>query len=178
MKSLLLGGGKDWRKRVYLPGEESWKGDLIVADMDPKAADPKVAGTLQACDLESLPLPFPDEEFDEMGAYHILEHLGRQGNWKDWFAEMAEYHRILKPGALFGILFPIGEAALDDPGHTRFLSLAYFAFCSRKFYETQDTTCATDYRWYIDKHHPKLNFDVLSYQERPTSEMAIMLRKV
>ena len=42
-------------------------------------------------DLSQLPLPFPDESFEEVLALDILEHV-------DHVAVMRELHRILRPG--------------------------------------------------------------------------------
>ena len=49
-------------------------------------------------DLTVHPLPFQDNEFDEIHAYQVLEHLAYQGDYEFFFKEFTEYHRILKPG--------------------------------------------------------------------------------
>lgn len=175
MRSLLLGGGRDHRKRIFQKGASSeWSGELTVLDMDPNC------GANVVWDLEYRPLPFEDNSFDEMGAYDVLEHVGRQGDWRGWFEEMAEYHRILKPGGIFGILVPIGEDALADPGHTRFFQANWFGFCSRKFYDvnTERRAAFTDYRWYLNSVHPQLNFDVIDINQSSGHHLAVILRAV
>jgi len=51
-------------------------------------------------DLNSLPYPFTDNEFDLIEADHVLEHLDRT------FAIMKELHRILKPNGQLIIKVP------------------------------------------------------------------------
>ena len=46
-------------------------------------------------DLTVHPLPFKDNEFDEIHAYQVLEHLAYQGDYEFFFKEFTEYHRIL-----------------------------------------------------------------------------------
>jgi SAM-dependent methyltransferase len=100
--------------------------------------------------LEQHPLPFPDDYFDEMAAYDVLEHIGRQGDWKGFFDEFAEYWRILKPGGEFGILVPVGQDYHADPGHTRFFSDLWFRFLNQNWYAQRLAAGepVTDYRWY------------------------------
>jgi len=43
-------------------------------------------------DLDSLPYPFPDNHFELIEAFHVLEHL------QDPFQAIAEMYRIAKPG--------------------------------------------------------------------------------
>jgi len=146
-KSLLLGCGNDLRKKMFVTGQPEWAGELVTLDMNPHCL-PTVLWN-----LEQRPLPFKDQEFDEMGAYDVLEHIGRQGDWKGYFDEFAEYWRILKPGGLFGVIVPVGVDVLADPGHTRFFSKNYFGFLTQKFYtENLDAgRSVTDYRWYISR---------------------------
>ena len=166
MTSLLLGAGHNRTKKVSLVGSENWTGDLVTLDMGP--------GCDILWDLENRPLPFKDEEFDELAAYDVLEHIGKQGDWRGWFDEMAEYHRILKPGGLFSIMVPIGEDRFADPGHTRFLALNNFVFLSQSAYE--DAISAglpvTDYRWYWKK-----NFTLLCKDQIGDHHLAGILRK-
>ncbi len=144
MPSLLLGCGFSREKKVRLPDQsEDWAGELVTCDMNPDC------GADVVCDLDTHPLPFPDETFEEMGAYDVLEHLGRQGDWRGFFDEFADYWRILKPGGQFGVIVPIGPDALADVGHTRFFSANTFLSLSQEWYRKREGTSAfNDYRWY------------------------------
>src|SRR6185437_13256763 len=86
---LLLGCGNRRDKLLSLPEEAEWS-NLTTLDLDPQS-NPDVIW-----DLNSLPLPFATAQFDEIHAYEVLEHLGRQGDWRGFFAEWNEYYRILK----------------------------------------------------------------------------------
>ena len=168
MPSLLLGAGHSRQKKVALKLAPDWTGDLITLDMGDNV------GADVVWDLENRPLPFQDEEFDELGAYDVLEHIGKQGDWRGWFDEMAEYHRILKPGGYFGIIVPIGEDAFADPGHTRFFGQNHFGFLSQKFYEEnlKAKNPITDYRFYWKK-----NFDIKFIQNVENHHLAVLLQK-
>jgi len=52
--------------------------------------------------LEKLPLPFKKDEFDEVWAYHIIEHISKEKYDK----LMEEIHRITKNGGLIKINVP------------------------------------------------------------------------
>lgn len=168
-KSLLLGAGNSRRKKVALADQPEWEGTLTTLDMDPNG------GADVIHDLEDHPLPFPDDEFDELGAYDVLEHIGRQGDWKGFFDEFAEYWRILKPGGQFGIIVPIGGDAFGDPGHTRFFSVNHFGFLTEEFYERniEEGNPVTDYRWYW-----KRRFSIMFLAEKPDHHIGVMLKKV
>lgn len=77
-------------------------------------------------DLETVPMPFDDNTFEEIRAWHVLEHI------KNLLQLMQELHRIAKPDCKFEIVVPYGshDAAFEDPTHVRQFfsnSFAYFA---------------------------------------------------
>lgn len=168
MPSLLLGAGHDRRKKVAWASAPDWTGELVTLDHNPACA-PTVLWAMPAS-----PLPFPEETFDEIGAYDCLEHWGAQGDWQGFFEEFGEYHRILKPGGRMGILVPIGEDALGDPGHTRFFHANHFAFLSQAFYARGLAAGQplTDYRTWWRK-----DFEVELLQREGHHHLAVMLRK-
>lgn len=171
-RSLLIGCGKNHAKQLQYGGKAEWTGDLTTLDINPDC------GADIVYDMESIPaggqFPFDDNTFDEIGAFNCMEHWGRQGDWRGWFRECAEYHRILRPAGVMQILVPIGGDALADPGHTRFFQQNYFGFLSQKFYELNEVkaTCFTDYRWFWKK-----DFDILYMEEVGGHHLAVVLRK-
>lgn len=179
-RSLLIGCGNSRLKKVYYAENEDWTGRLTTLDMDPDCGadvifDMSVLSGLDMNRGEAYPgFPWDNNTFDEIGAYDVLEHFGKQGDWRGWFNEMAEFHRILKPGGLFGIIVPIGQDALADPGHTRFIHANYFGFLSQKFYEENLAKGAqvTDYRWYYKK-----NFEILYCEKQGDHHLSVILRK-
>ncbi len=69
--------------------------------------------------LENLPWPFADNEFDLVIARHILEHLS------DLIATMEEIWRVVRPGGSVKITVPYFSfpGAFQDPTHRRFFTL-------------------------------------------------------
>lgn len=178
-RSLLIGCGNSRVKKVQPGGSPEWVGELVTIDMDPNCgAD--IVMNLDGLGARSLRhpwkkrLPFPDAYFDELAAYDVLEHFGVQGDWRGWFLEMAEFHRVLKPNGLFGIIVPIEKDAFADPGHTRFFSINHFAFLSQDFYDSniKKGTSATDYRWFW-----KLNFNIYYVEQQGNHHLAVLLKK-
>jgi len=109
VKKLNLGCGNDIRKgwinldSIYLPGV-----DIIH-------------------DLEKLPLPFSDEEFDEVLCQDILEHL-------EYIPLLKELYRILKFGGKLVIRVPHFTSInnFDDPTHKKLFSIRTFEFFTKK----------------------------------------------
>jgi SAM-dependent methyltransferase len=144
MSELLIGCGhkETWTKWLGMNKEKEWK-DLTTLDINPNV------GADVVHDLEEVPYPFPDNHFDEIHAYEVLEHLGRQGDWRSFFKHFSEFYRILKPSGLVLATVPHwqGVWAWSDPGHTRILTEATLIFLSQTEYlRQQGKTHMTDYR--------------------------------
>lgn len=140
---LLIGCGAARNKKLARPGREEWRG-LVTLDMNADHRPDHV------WDLECLPLPFPDGQFDEIHAYDVLEHTGRQGEWRFFFAQFADFWRILKPGGhLFAISPHVSSPwAFGDPGHTRIMCPESLVYLCQPQYDAQvGKTPMTDYRF-------------------------------
>lgn len=168
--ALLLGCGNDHRRRIRLPGQDERFADAVLVKLD---IDPN-CGADVVHDLDTRPLPFPDESFDELHCYDVLEHLGRQGDWKGYFDEFAEYWRILKPAGTFSIIVPIGPDAFADPGHTRFFGPNHFVFLSHASTAAAiaEGRNVTDYRWYWNH-----DFELELLEQHGDHHLAAILRK-
>lgn len=71
-------------------------------------------------DLNARPWPLPDDQFDEVWAYDVLEHLD------DVIGSMEEIHRVCRPGAVVRITVPHFSSAnaFTDPTHRHYFSHA------------------------------------------------------
>lgn len=148
---LLIGCGNR-RDRILIPPErpDEWE-QLVVSDINPKHERPDDY-RFDEWDLEKLPWPWDDNTFDEVHAYEVMEHLGRQGDYRSFFAHFYEIWRILKPGGWFCGTSPALSSnwLWGDPGHTRIISLESLAFLCQRNYEDQvdkASTPMTDYRF-------------------------------
>jgi SAM-dependent methyltransferase len=140
---LLLGcGASRVKSRVPPGGTPDWH-DLVTLDVNP-AHNPHVVH-----DLEALPYPFADDTFDEIHAYEVLEHTGRQGDWRFFFAQFAELWRILRPGGWLVGTVPAwdSEFAHGDPSHSRVLPPPVFAYlCQEQYRQQIGRTMMADFR--------------------------------
>ena len=101
-------------------------------------------------DLHNIPLPFPDNTFDEIHAYEVLEHIGAQGDFKFFFDQWSDFWRIMKPDGVICGTSPICSSpwAWGDPGHTRIVSKENFVFLCQPQYTLQvGNTPMSDYRY-------------------------------
>ena len=125
--------------------------------------------------LNEHPLPFSDGEFSEIRAFHVLEHFGKQGDFKFFFEEWNEYYRILEDGGIFHGIVPQwnGIWAFGDPGHVRVLPSAILTYLIQGEYDIQvGVTGMTDYRkWYSG------NFEILSCVDMNDGNLDFVLRK-
>ena len=116
MKKLNLGCGNDIR--------EGWI-NLDIASLE---------GVDIVHDLNILPLPFENEEFDYIICYDILEHIF------DYIPLLKELHRIVKKDAIIEIKVPhyTYSRAYVDPTHIRYFAMELFYFfvkgSSRAYY--------------------------------------------
>ena len=154
MKELLLGCGSRTVKDLKLQGREEF---VNVTRLDNNADhNPDVIH-----DLTIHPLPFSDNEFDEIHAYEVLEHLAYQGDYEFFFREFSEYARILKPGGFFMASCPRGVWTWGDPSHRRSIQKETLVFLSQEQYNKQvGVTNMSDFRYLY-----KADFDVVHLNE-------------
>lgn len=169
MMELLIGCGRKWDKRINTRGTSEWS-KLVTLDHNPDVK-PNILH-----DLTVLPYPFEDNSFDEIHAYEVLEHIGQQGDYKTFFAQFAEFHRILKPRGLLCATTPMWNSlwAWGDPSHTRVISEGSLIFLSQKEYEKQQgVTSMTDFRYIW-----KADFDIVYAKEASPGSFVFMLQAV
>ncbi len=142
-RELLIGCGQNHAKKLVVGGRKDW-GRLTTLDINPDHRPDVV------WDLTQLPLPFEGDSFDEIHAYEVLEHTGRQGDYAFFFAQFAELWRILKPnGMLIGTCpLPSSVWAWGDPSHTRVVQKEQFIFLDQSQYTRQvGHTAMSDFRY-------------------------------
>ena len=140
--ALYIGCGGKTKQQVFVNGV-SPADTIYTVDINPDHKPDLV------WDLNELPWPFYADSYDEIHAYEVLEHLGRQGDAPAFFGQMYEIWRILKPG---GILFgscpkQTSLWAFAEPSHTRILESHTFNFLSQDFYKGVGVTTMSDFRY-------------------------------
>lgn len=80
-----------------------------------------------------------EDYWDEIHAYEVLEHLGRQGDAHAFFAQMAEIWRLLKPGGYLVAEVPsrFSGNLWGDPGHSRAIVEETLVFLDQSQYILQ-----------------------------------------
>lgn len=152
-RELLLGCGHQRLKHIGVAGKEAWEWkDLTTLDINPEVHPDTV------WDMNRVPLPFDADTFDEIHAYEVLEHCGRQGDWRFFFDQFSDFWRILKPGGLFFATVPGPDSCVvwGDPGHTRTIQKETVMYLDQNSYLVLPTNPITDYRWYY-----KRDFEIL-----------------
>lgn len=156
---ILLGAGSSRNKRLGVGGRHEWT-DLRTVDFNPDHAPDFVH------DLNIFPYPFEDNSADEIHAYEVVEHLGRQGDFASFFAFWSEIWRILEPGGIFLGTSPHWSSAWcwGDPGHTRVISRECLTFLHQPAYAQVGKSPMTDYRFCY-----RADFDIVHSVERGQS---------
>lgn len=104
-----------------------------------------------------------DGDYDEIHAYEVLEHIGRQGDYRKFFDQFSEFWRILKPDGFLFATVPLwsSEWAWGDPSHSRVITPGTLVFLSQRQYREQvGKTPMSDFRWCY-----KADFEVAYCQE-------------
>lgn len=167
---LLLGSGSEHSRRVQHSGKTDFSdGVLVKLDMD-AGVNPDVVHN-----LDELPYPFTDNEFDEIHAYECLEHCGRQGDGEFFFAQFGEFWRMLKPDGIVAITVPLwdSEIAWGVPDHKRVFPPSLFGFLEPSYYDNLGKPGYADYRHWLGK----TNFKVLHVQRLDAAmQLCVVLR--
>ncbi len=130
---LLIGCGHNRDKRIALNAQSQGWTDLHTLDKYPSCKPDMI------WDLNDTPWPYAQNTFDEVHAYEVLEHLGRQGDAESFFSHFTEIWRILKPhGHLFATVPSVSSKwAWGDPSHTRLIQPESLIFLSQEQYRLQ-----------------------------------------
>lgn len=139
-RELLIGAGVSKKKRLRF--------DMVPAEFENVTTLDIVGDADVVHDLDVLPYPFEDNAFDEIHAYEVLEHCGRQGDWRFFFAQFQEFWRILKPDGYFVATVPTWDSpwAWADPGHRRIITSETISYLYQSHYEQVGKTNCADYR--------------------------------
>jgi SAM-dependent methyltransferase len=170
-RELLVGCGNSREKRIRFTGiPKDWV-DLVTLDFA-ESVKPDVVH-----DLNVLPYPFSDNEFDEIHAYEVLEHCGRQGDGAYFFAQFAEFWRIMKPGGYFCLTVPMWDHPLawGVPDHSRVLPKDIFITLNPKYYEAvgKPLSSVADYRHWLGT----TNFVIHDFKET-AEQLGLVLQAI
>lgn len=165
---LLIGCGRSKNKNIFSENRESWT-SLVTLDINPDH-EPDVIW-----DLNKLPLPFENDVFNEIHAYEVLEHCGRQGDYKFFFDQFSDFWRILKHGGVLIGTCPMHTSvwAWGDPSHTRVIQKENFVFLNQEEYTKQvGITPMSDFRYIY-----KADFDLV-YCSEADEQLQFVLKAV
>lgn len=164
-RELLIGCGSSRIKQLVYGGRSEWGGLTTLDHNDHHKPD-------VVHDMESLPLPFDDDSFDEIHAYECLEHVGRQGDWRFFFAQWSDFWRLLKPDGIFLATCPAPSSpwAWGDPSHTRIIGPECLVFLTQPNYAQVGKTPMSDFRFCyradFDLLHSRINGDRFEFALR------------
>lgn len=142
-KELLIGCGSARDKRMTCDGSYEWK-NLTTLDYNPDHK-PDMVWDLMCPGV----LPYEwENQFDEIHAYEVLEHLGQQGDYKLFFEQFSAFWRALKPNGHLFATCPSRHSvwALGDPSHTRIMQKEQLVFLRQSSYEAVGKSSISDFR--------------------------------
>ncbi|MDP3869179.1 methyltransferase domain-containing protein [Phenylobacterium sp.] len=159
MTELLIGCGASRVKKLVYGGRSEW-GGLTTLDHNADHTPDVVH------DLENLPLPLPDDSFDEIHAYDVLEHQGRQGDWRFFFAQWSDFWRLLKPDGLFIGICPAATSpwAWGDPSHTRIIGPECLIFLNQPAYAQVGISPMSDFRFVYRADYDLIHSQINGHQ--------------
>lgn len=152
-KELLLGCGSQRQKILTPPvynvytndtvGFGTWN-DLTTLDHNPDHKPDIVY------ELNNVYWDFdPADSYDEIHAYEVLEHLGFQGHYVNFFRDFTNIWRLLKPNGFLCATVPsrFSPWLWGDPGHRRAILPETLIFLDQTTYTNQvGKTSLSDYR--------------------------------
>lgn len=144
-RQLLIGCGRDLRRRIFTTEGDTVFTNLTTLDINP---DHKPDVVFDLNDPVQA-FPFEDNTFDEIHGYEVLEHLGRQGDYIAFFRLFETLWRALKPDGLLCFTCPKQDSvwAWGDPSHTRIVTPEQMTFLSQQEYINQvGKTPMSDFR--------------------------------
>ena len=177
-QELLIGCGNNRAKKLRHPDDpEEWS-DLTTMDRDPDC-NPDALWDLDVtpwcAQLMDRSLPLPENHFDEVHAYEVLEHIGQQGDWKAFFRHFGEIYRVLKPDGCLFATCPSWNSlwTWGDPSHTRVVSSGSIVFLDQKRYHEQvGVTAMSDFR-----HTWKGDFEIMHSEDDGESHRFMLKAK-
>jgi SAM-dependent methyltransferase len=172
MRVLHLGcGQKRWGAEALFAyaGLKMDTADAEVVHLD---ADARLKPDI-VCRIGREPIPLPTDSVDIVLAWHVLEHIGQQGESAGWFKAWEELYRVLKPSGLLYGESPYYTSiwAWSDPTHTRVISEHSFVFFSQGNYRLPDSAISPyrircDFQWASITGLPK-GYAVIAQSDDP-----------